>query len=66
MFIGLCNGGFPLSRNFYVRTDVNFMGVNKIETKERFRVPFTANVKLMLRIAQNRKRSAKNSSKQLL
>ena len=55
-----------MSRNFYVRTDVNFMDGNKIETKERFRVPFTANVKLKLRIAQNRKRSAKNSSKQLL
>ena len=24
-------GGFPLSSNFSVRTDVNFMGVNKIE-----------------------------------
>ena len=55
-----------MSRNFYLRTRVNFMGVNKMETKERFRVPFTANVKLKLRIAQNRKRSAKNSSKQLL
>ena len=21
---GTCKGGFPLSRNFYVRTDVNF------------------------------------------
>ena len=25
-------GGFPLSRNFYVRTDVNFSRINKIET----------------------------------
>ena len=25
-------GGFPLSRNFYVRTHVNFTRVNKIET----------------------------------
>ena len=55
-----------MSRNFYVRTDVNFMGVNNIETIERFRVPFTANVKFKLRIAQNRKRSAKNSSKKWL
>ena len=55
-----------MSRNFYVLAHVNFTGVNKIGTIERFRVPFTANVKLKLRIAQNRKRSAKNSSKQLL
>ena len=25
-------GGFPLSHNFYVRTHLNFKGVNKIET----------------------------------
>ena len=55
-----------MSRNFYLRTHVNFTGVNKIETIERFRVPFTAIVKLKLRISQNRNRSAKNSSKQLL
>ena len=55
-----------MSRNFYVLVHVNFTGVNKIGTIERFRVPFTANVKLKLRIAQNRKRSAKNSSKKLL
>ena len=55
-----------MSRNFYVLAHVNFTGVNKIETKERFRVPFTAIVKLKLRNSQNRNRSAKNSSKQLL
>ena len=55
-----------MSRNFYVLAHVNFTGVNKIETIERFRVPFTAIVKLKLRISQNRNRSAKNSSKQLL
>ena len=55
-----------MSRNFYVLAHVNFTGVNKIEAKERFRVPFTAIVKLKLRISQNRNRSAKNSSKQLL
>ena len=38
-----------MSRNFYVRTHVNFTGVNKVETIER--VPFTANVKLKLRIS---------------
>ena len=32
-------GGFPLSRNFYVRTHVNFTRVNKIQTMyERSRV----------------------------
>ena len=49
-----------------ILTHVDFTGVNKIETIERFRVPFTANVKRKLRISQNRNRSAKNSSKQLL
>ena len=40
-----------MSRNFYVLAHVNFMGVNNIETIGRFRVPFTAIVKLKLRIS---------------